>query len=497
VTPAAAGSPLSAASGPTNEAPRSELPIDPNHLAVDIGARVTPQARSVLERLWSAGFEAYVVGGSLRDLLLEREVADWDVATSALPGQTQELFPESVYENRFGTVAVRLDGSVFQVTTFRGEHHYADHRRPERVEFGVTIDEDLARRDFAMNAIAWGGHGNGGRGGAGGGGQAGAQIQTRIHDPFDGMADLRNGLIRAVGRPDDRFAEDALRMLRAVRFAATLGFAIEPETLAAIRRHADLVAGLSGERVQAELRRILAAPRPSIALELAAETGSLAVRFPDLAAQRGIAQNKIPGQDLWQHTLATVDAADVTRPIVRLAALLHDIGKPATLQEGHFPGHDTEGARVAEKILRELAFPRQEIDRVVLLVAQHMFNYSPAWSDAAVRRFMRRVGVDAIDDLLALREADNAGSGQPGDEGGLAELRRRIAGEIAAGHALRLADLAIDGNDLRAALAIPPGPEVGRVLRALLEQVVGEPSLNERERLIEAARRIHSRGTGR
>jgi tRNA nucleotidyltransferase (CCA-adding enzyme) len=224
----------------------------------------------------------------------------------------------------------------------------------------------------------------------------------------------------------------------------------------------------------------------------------LAVRFPDLAAQRRIPQNKIPGQDLWQHTLATVDATDVTRPTVRLAALLHDIGKPATLQEGHFPGHDAEGARMAERILRELAFPRQEIDRVVLLVAQHMFNYSSAWSDAAVRRFMRRVGgVEAIDDLLALREADNVGSGQPGDEGGLAELRRRVAGEITAGHALRLADLAIDGDDLRAALAIPPGPEVGRVLQALLEQVVGEPSLNERDRLIEAARRIHASGAGR
>jgi putative nucleotidyltransferase with HDIG domain len=311
------------------------------------------------------------------------------------------------------------------------------------------------------------------------------------------MADLGSGLIRAVGRPDDRFDEDALRMLRAVRFAATLGFAIEPETLAAIRRQSDLVAGLSGERVQAELRRILAAPLPSVALELAAETGLLAARFPDLAAQRGIAQNKIPGQDLWQHTLATVDAADVNRPTVRLAALLHDIGKPATLQEGHFPGHDAEGARRAEKILRELAFPRHEIDRVVLLVAQHMFNYSPAWSDAAVRRFMRRVGVEAIDDLLALREADNVGSGQPGDEGGLAEVRRRVAGEIAAGHALLLADLAIDGDDVRAALAIPPGPEIGRVLNALLEQVVGEPSLNERGRLIEAARRIHASRAGR
>ena len=485
MTPAGAGSPLSAAPGPADEAPRSELPVDSDQPTIDIGAQLTAQARAVLERLWSAGFEAYVVGGSLRDVLLEREVADWDVATSALPDQTQVLFPESVYENRFGTVAVRLDGSVLQVTTFRGEHHYADHRRPERVEFGVSIDEDLARRDFAMNAIAWGG------------GAAADMAHASLHDPFGGRADLRRGVIRAVGRPDDRFAEDALRMLRAVRFTATLGFTVEPETLAAISRHAELAASLSGERVQAELRRILAAPRPSAALELTAATRLLAVLFPDLAAQRGIAQNKIPGQDLWQHTLATVDAVDIDRPIVRLAALLHDVGKPATLQEGHFPGHDAEGARIAETILRELAFPRQEIDRAVLLVAQHMFNYSPAWSDAAVRRFMRRVGVEAIDDLLALREADNIGSGQAGDEGSLAELRRRVAGEIAAGHALRLADLAIDGDDLRAALAIPPGPEIGRVLNALLEQVVGEPALNERDRLIEAARRIHSSGAGR
>ena len=485
MTPAGAGSPPSAAPGPADEAPRSAVQTDPNSLAVHVGARVAPQARAVLERLSAAGFEGYVVGGSLRDLLLGRDVADWDIATSALPDQTQELFPESVYENRFGTVAVRLDGSVFQVTTFRGEHRYTDHRRPERVDFGVTIDEDLARRDFAMNAIAWGA-------------AAGADLaRATLHDPFGGLADLDSRLIRAVGRPDDRFAEDALRMLRAVRFAATLGFAIEPRTLAAIRRHGELAAGLSGERVQAELRRILAAPRPSVALELTAETGLLGVLLPDLAAQRGIAQNKIPGQDLWQHTLATVDAADASRPTVRLAALLHDVGKPATLQEGHFPGHDAEGARIAEKVLRGLAFPRQEIDRVVLLVAQHMFNYSPAWSDAAVRRYMRRVGVEALDDLLALREADNVGSGQPGDEGGLAELRLRIAREVEAGHALRLADLAIDGDDLRAALAIPPGPEVGRILRALLEQVVGEPSLNERDRLTEAARRIHAGGAGR
>jgi len=466
VTPAGAGS-----------TQRAVSPRDPPPSAIDLAARIPSPVRAILERLWAAGFEAYLVGGSLRDLLLEREVTDWDVATSALPERTQDLFPESAYENRFGTVAVRLEGSAYEVTTFRREHVYADHRRPERVEFGVRIDEDLARRDFTINAMAWGGR----------------DARAGLHDPFSGVADLRARSIRAAGRPDDRFAEDALRMLRAVRFAATLGFTIEPGTLSAIRRQVALAAELSGERVQAELLRMLAAPRPSVALGLMAHTGLLDVRFPDLAAQRGIAQNKIRGHDLWDHAMATVDAADPTRPTVRLAALLHDVGKPSTLQDGHFPGHETEGARIAERILRELAFPRREIERVVRLVAHHMFSYSRAWSDAAVRRFMRRVGVDDLDDLLALREADNVGSGQPRAAGRLAELRARVAGELGARHALHLADLAIDGDDLQRALGVPAGPEVGRILRALLDRVVADPSLNEREGLLLAARRIHDR----
>ena len=452
---------------------------------MDLAAHLPDSVRVILERLWSAGFEAYVVGGGLRDLLLGRDVADWDVATAALPEETQALFRESTYENRFGTVVVRLDGAAYEVTTFRREHLYADHRRPGRVEFGVSVDEDLARRDFTINAIAWGGGESTGDSGAG------------LHDPFGGEADLRAGRIRAVGRPDDRLAEDALRMLRAVRFAATLGFSIEARTLAAIRRHAALTADLSGERVQAELRRLLQAPRPSVGLALLADTGLLEARFPDLAAQRGVPQNKVPGHDLWQHTMATVDAADPARPAVRLAALLHDVGKPATLREGHFPDHETEGARMAERILRDLAFPRHEIERVVALVAQHMFNYSAAWSDAAVRRFMRRVGVAAIDDLLALREADNVGSGLPADDGRLAELRRRVAAELSARHALDLGELAVDGDDVRTALGIPAGPEIGRVLRVLLDRVVADPALNERERLLGLARRVHERAPTR
>jgi tRNA nucleotidyltransferase/poly(A) polymerase len=472
VTPARAGTSQRAESRDHRTRTGTPTRVDVDHL----GEAIPVPVQAILRRLWDAGFDAFVVGGSVRDLILGRDVADWDVATSALPEQTAGLFSGAIYENRFGTVAVRREGATDQVTTFRREHDYADHRRPERVEFGTDVDEDLARRDFTVNAIAWGGR----RDAAG------------LRDPFGGLDDLRAGIIRAVGRADDRFGEDALRVVRALRFAATLGFAIEPATLDAIARNATLTATLSGERVGAELRRILEAPRPSVAFRLMDQTGVLDVLFPELALQRAVPQNKVPGADLWEHTLAAVDAADPGRPAVRLAALLHDVGKPATLAEGHFPHHDREGAAIAEAMLRRLAFPRQDADRVVHLVGQHMFTYTRTWGDAAVRRFMRRVRVEAIDDLLALREADNAGSGLSREAGHLPELRRRVADEIASGHALELGDLAVDGNDLRQALELPEGPEVGRILRALLDRVVADPANNDRARLLELAQRLHA-----
>jgi tRNA nucleotidyltransferase (CCA-adding enzyme) len=477
VTPAGARAPQRArlVDSPAGKRPASgadTTAVDPE----EIGRRIPDPVHAVLRRLADAGFEAYVVGGSLRDLILGRPVEDWDIATSALPEQTQALFPGSVYENRFGTVAVKRQGGLDEITTFRREHEYGDHRRPGRVEFGTTLEDDLTRRDFTINALAWGV-------------RDGAAV---LIDPFGGVADLRAGVIRTVGLPEERFGEDALRMVRAVRFAAALGFTIDPRTHGAISANAGLATDLSGERVAAELRRILASDRPSVALRLADETGLLDVLFPELALQRGMSQNKVAGEDLWDHTVASVDAADASRPAVRLAALLHDVGKPATLHDGHFPDHDREGARIADAILRRLAFPRQDADRVVHLVGQHMFTYTPSWSDAAIRRFIRRVGVEAVEDLLALREADNVGSGLPPDAGHLAELRRRVTAELHAGHALELADLAVDGDDIRSALGLEQGPEVGRILHRLLENVVADPALNERDRLLAMARRVHA-----
>ena len=449
----------------------AHVPV-PGTQLTGLGAAIPEPVRALLSTLWDAGQAAYVVGGSLRDAALGRSPADWDLASDARPERLVELFPGSVYENRFGTVAVRRDGEVFEITTFRSDHDYADHRRPHHVEFGDTIELDLARRDFTVNAMAWG---------------ARARDQPALVDPYDGRADVDARVIRAVGEPATRFREDALRMVRAVRLAATLDFRVEPATGVAIREHAGLVEHLSGERIAAELDKLLAAPTPSIGFRLLEETGLLAPISGELARQPGIPQNKLAGEDLWDHTMRTVDAAPADRPIVRLAALVHDIGKPATFAEGHFLGHDAVGATLAEAFLDRLHSPRAVRDRVVALVRQHMFSYEQNWSDAAIRRFIGKIGAlgpGAIEELLALREADNVGSGLPADAGRLGELRSRIAAEIAADVVLDRSGLAIDGDDLKTELGVGEGPLLGRILDDLLERVIVDPALNSRPTLL-------------
>ncbi len=448
--------------------------------AADPAGAIPPTVRELLEVLWAGGHGAWVVGGSLRDVLLRRPAHDWDMATDARPERMLELFPGAVYENRFGTVAVRRDREVHEITTFRTEHDYADFRRPHRLEFGDELEPDLARRDFTVNAMAWGAPAPAGDG----------VVQPGLVDPFDGQADLAAGLLRAVGDPVRRFEEDALRMVRAVRLATALEFSIEPATLAAIDRRAALVRHLSGERIAAELDRLLATGRPGIGLRLLAETGLLAEIAPELEAQRGVPQNKVPGEDLWAHTIRTVEAAPADRPVLRLAALLHDVGKPATAADGHFYGHDRVGAEVASAFLRRLHYPRAVIDRVTALVRQHMFAYEETWSDAAVRRFIGKIGRAQLEELFELREADNVGSGLARDAAGLGRLRARIAEQLAADVAIDRGDLAVDGSDLIAELGLEPGPRIGRLLDALLERVVADPDANDRATLLLVARTL-------
>jgi len=431
---------------------------------------------ALTEVLRTNGHAAYVVGGCLRDVVLGRDPHDWDLTTDARPERLQELFRGALYENRFGTVTVRAaDDEPVEITTFRSDQAYEDFRRPVAVEFGERVEDDLARRDFTVNAMAWGGP---------------PGSSPAFVDPFDGRADAERRILRAVGDPTERFREDALRMLRAVRLAATLDFSIDEDTLAAISGQAGLAAHLSGERIAAEVDKLLGAERPSVGLRLMADTGLLGVVAPELAAQVGITQNKVAGEDLWDHTVRSVDAAATAGfgGTVRLAALLHDIGKPATAADGHFYGHETVGAEVAAELLRRWHLPTERVDRVQRLVRQHMFAYDPSWSDSAVRRFIAKVGRASLDDLFALREADNIGSGQAADAHGLGELRRRVADELASNVVLERGGLAVDGNDLIAELRLAPGPTLGRLLDRLLERVVAEPRLNERAILLDLAR---------
>ena len=434
-----------------------------------IAARIPRQVQAILETLWADGKSAYVVGGSLRDILLGRTPHDWDLATDARPEALQTLFPGAIYQNTFGTVAVQRDGAWYEITTFRRDHDYADFRRPHRVEFGATIEEDLARRDFSVNALAWGARPGEAEG---------------LADPFGGRADLDRRRLIAVGVAADRFGEDALRMIRAVRLAAQLEFTIAAGTLAAISRQAELVRHLSGERIARELEKLLAADRPSIGLRLMEATGLLREISTELADQRGVAQAKLVGEDLWDHTVRTVDAAARDSPVVRLAALVHDIGKPATAADGHFIGHDVVGADLAEALLGRLHFPRVAIERVGLLVRNHMFSYEPGWSDTAVRRMIGRISEPALAELLDLRAADNLGSGLPADAGGLDDLRVRIAGQIQARAVLDRSGLVIDGDDLITELGATQGPILGSILDRLVEIVLDEPARNDRPTLL-------------
>lgn len=457
----------------------ADVPVPgPELTTPDVAAAIPAPVRGLLEALWADGHAAYVVGGSVRDVLLGRDADDWDLATSARPEQMQALFPTALYENLFGTVVVASgDPAVGEVaiTTFRSDHDYADFRRPHHVEFTDSIELDLARRDVTVNAIAWG---------------APAGEAPRLVDPFGGVADVAARLLRAVGDPRERFEEDALRILRVIRFAATLGFGVDPGTLAGIQARADIVRHLSGERIAAELAKLLAAPVPSVGLRLLADTGVLAAISPELAAQRGVPQNKIVGEDLWDHTLRAVDGAAASPAYIRLAALLHDMGKPATMADGRFLGHDVVGATLADALLDRLHWPRRERDRVVHLIRQHMYGYQPTWSDAAVRRFIAKIGRDALDDLFLLREADNVGSGRERNGGGLAEIRSRVAAQLDAGVVLSMADLVVDGDDLMTEFALPPSPRLGAILRALLSRAVADPAMNTRPRLLALARSL-------
>jgi len=444
--------------------------------------RIPKEVEGLARRLRERGKRAWIVGGCVRDLLLGRDVADWDLCTDALPEELMKIFPRAIPTGiAHGTVTVMISGKGYEVTTLRGETSYSDGRHPDAVHFTGDITADLARRDFTMNAIALDP-------------ETGALI-----DPFDGQSDLRARILRAVGDPRERFAEDGLRVLRAARFVATLEVELDPKTRAAISVTLDTYRKVSMERVRDEWLKTMKARRPSRAFDVMRETGILAITCPELLEGFGMEQNRWHAFDVWRHGMECMDAC-TGDGVLRVAALLHDVGKPRTREFSEktkdytFYDHDRIGAEIAAPILSRLKFSNDERARIVDLVRHHLFHYTDEWTDAAVRRWIRRVGRERIEDLYRINEADVRAKGRDftTDLQALGALKTHVQKVFAAGDALNVRELKINGHDLMREVGFKPGPAIGRVLTQLLDEVLADPSLNERERLLARARELNS-----
>ncbi len=450
-------------------------------IAVDaLLAKIPDEVRALCKRLKEHGKEAFIVGGCVRDLLLGKAASDWDVTTDAKPAEVQKIFSRVIPTGiQHGTVTVLMNGKPFEVTTYRGEGAYSDGRRPDTVEFVNDITADLARRDFTVNAIAL------------------DPDDGHVVDPYEGRKDLERRMIRAVGVPLERFREDGLRVLRAARFTATLDFALDPDTESAISPSLDVFKKVSQERVRDEWVKSMKAARPSRAFEVMRTSGILAITCPEMLEGVGMEQNKWHTYDVWKHGMECLDAC-VGDPILRISALLHDVGKPRSrafsdkTQDFTFYDHDRIGGEMADPICQRLKFSNDERARIVHLVRNHLFHYTSEWNDTTVRRFIRRVGKERLEDLWALNEADVRAKGREGppDLSALASLKAHAARVIAAGDALSTRDLEVDGRDLMKELGLAPGPVIGKVLHALLEEVITDPAKNKRETLLAIARKL-------
>jgi len=435
---------------------------------------IPKEVQSVLEKLKKSGFDAYAVGGCVRDFLLRKEPKDWDICTNAKPEQIKKIFPKSFYENKFGTVTVQVKSKKpslkeIQITTYRIDEKYTDKRHPDKVSFTGNLKDDLARRDFTINAMAL--------------------DSKEAIDYFNGQDDLEKRIIRAVGSPDERFNEDALRMLRAVRLAVELDFKIEPETFKAVQKNAGWLKAIAKERIRDELIKIIMSEEPEQGVELLRETNLLKYVIPELEKGVGVSQNRHHIYTIYQHSILSFKYAAQRKYNleVRLAALFHDIAKPQTKMgegpESTFYNHDQLGARFSAAILERLKFPKKTIEKVANLVRNHMFVYGvDEVTEAAVRRLLRRVGPENIDDLINLRVADRLGSGVP--KAVPYKLRHlQYVIEKVSKDPISVKMLKINGDEVMEILNIPPSPKVGFILSALLSEVLDEPEKNTKEYL--------------
>ncbi|MFP4539637.1 MAG: CCA tRNA nucleotidyltransferase [Candidatus Paceibacterota bacterium] len=447
----------------------------------------TPQeVVDITKTLKKGGFESYLVGGCVRDMLRGVEPKDWDIATNATPEQIIPLFEHTYYENDFGTVGIVNENTekesvkVVEVTPYRTESGYSDKRRPDKVHFGKDIKEDLKRRDFTINAIAYD-----------------AEKHLFV-DPHQGQDDLEKKILRAVGDPLERFEEDGLRILRAIRFQAEINFTIEEETLNAIYEKREILTYISKERIRDEFSRIINSKNPAAALELARRLDILKFIAPELEEGCGVKQSGAHRYDVFTHSLYSLQhAADNDWPFeVRLATLFHDVGKPRTRKINKqkkgfsFYGHEVVGAKLTEKALKRLKFPKETVREISTLVRWHMFFSDPdKISLSAIRRLLQNVGEDKIWDLMKIRFSDRKGMGVPKEQP--YRLRKYQAMiEKVLSDPVSVKNLAIDGNDLIESINVKPGPSIGFILHALLEEVIQDPELNKRDHLLKRAKEL-------
>lgn len=445
--------------------------------------RIPKEVVKTAKTLEEKGYEAYLVGGCVRDLILGKMPNDWDITTNATPEEIQKSFPNTFYENDFGTVGVKIETEdetlkTIEVTPYRVEGIYSDKRRPDEVTFAKKIEDDLKRRDFTINAFA-----------LKLAEEKGNEWAGDVLDLFDGIKDIKNRLIRAVGEPQERFSEDALRMMRAVRISAELGFSIEEKTFHAIEKNSKLLEHIAAERIREEFIRIVMSPHPMAGIELLRDTGLLKIFMPELLDGIGMEQNSAHAYDVWEHTMRTVQhSGDKEFPLdVRLTALFHDIGKTRTRKKSEkndqwtFYGHDVVGARMTEKILERLKFSKKMTEKIVKLVRWHMFfSDTEQISLSAVRRMVANVGKENIWDLMNVRICDRIGTGRP-KESPYRLRKYRSMVEEAMRDPITVGMLEINGAKIMEITNMEPGPKIGMILHALLEEVLENPALNTDE----------------
>jgi len=456
-------------------------------LSEDLAKKIPLSVFEIFEKFTSAGYEIYLVGGAVRDLLLGREIHDCDFTTNAHPEVIQQLLPDSFYDNVFGTVGTIIKTAKgeekYEITTYRIEQDYKDHRHPNQIRWGTSLVEDLKRREFTINAMAIGP-------------TADYRLQTTTNleliDNFDGQKDLKNKIIRAVGNPEERFEEDALRMMRAVRFATQLGFIIESETFTAIKNNARLLNHISKERIKDELFKILASDFPSEGITLLLTSGLLPYIIPELIKGYGLEQAKHHIYDVWTHSLLSLKNCPSKDPLVRLATLLHDVGKPFVVkgegEERTFYNHEVVGARIVRKIAQRLKFSKKEEEKLVTLVRWHQFTVDERQTDSAIRRFIRNVGKENLQDMLDLRVGDRLGGGAKETSWRLEKFKKRLI-EVQK-QPFSVTDLKINGFDVMETLKIKSGPKVGKVLNMIFNEVVEKKIENKREVLLERLKQI-------